>query len=122
EYFEPDEKLYNAFVDYLTLGLKGAKRFSLSLLTSRHEHICHTYEANMKMAKDGNSEYTRRALKAYNQLTIEKTGTLFVDYSTIPNEYVHFIEAASNCAKFGITPETYIEAQFEGLQWTGSIP
>lgn len=121
-YFDKSEKVYDAFVQYLELGIKSIRKYSLSTLTSKHEMICSLYEAKISIASDPNPEYTQRALKAYNRQTIEQAGTLFVDYAAVPDKYVYFIEIAKLCKKHSVSPETYITAQFEGLKWANAIP
>lgn len=123
EYFEEDEKIFDAFVQYIELAFKRLNgKFNLTRLPGLHDSICSSFEALAKIAKDNNSEITQKLLKIYNQKTVEKTGTLFIDYSKVPDKYTFFIQAADICKRFGVSAETFMEAQFVGWEWAEIIP
>lgn len=121
-YFEPDEQIKGAFVKYIELGSSKMQKFGISKIMSMHETICSTYEAHVEIMKDEHPELTNRALRWYNKLVVDKVGSLLNDYSKIPDKYVYFIRVAKYCYESGLSPETYIDAQFNGVEWRQGIP
>lgn len=121
-YYSKNEKRLTAFVEYLETFLKINKKLVLNFIPSRHDRICEYFESNIAIRKDQNPVITQRLIKDYNQRVITQTGTLFVDYTSIPNEYVKFVKAAEICKELNIPAEAYLQAQFDRFSFFNSIP
>lgn len=111
-----------AFKQYIYLGLKKMNKFSLNKFLSMHACICETYEANLLIAKDKSKNLTDQAYATYNEIVTRNTGTAIFNYREMPDKFVFFIKAKEVAEEYGVTPRTYIEAQFYGLGWKNGIP
>src|SRR5690606_9142934 len=121
-YFDKTEKRFDAFVQYIEIYLSISKKFIINFIPGYHDRICELHEAKIKMASDSFADLTRALLKSYNQHVIEQTGTLFIDYSKVPEQYVKFVNAAEICNTLKLPPEVYIKAQFDRFAYFNSIP
>lgn len=122
EYYEVTEAKSDAFVEYIRIGCSKMTSFALPKLVAMHESICKTYEAQTLIAQNENLDLTDRALRTYNKFVVDKVGSILQDYSKMPDKYMYFIMVAKRCKELGLPPETYIEAQFKGVEWRGGIP
>lgn len=120
--FLPDENIHSAFKTYIETSLGIMTKFNTLRLPALHNKIMDAYEAQQRLLENDNVEYTDRAYKSYNKRVLDTVGTILVDYKKIPDKYQKFMEVAEVCKKLKITPEIYIEAQFEGLKWANAIP
>ena len=97
------------------------KSFSLQAINARHEFICETYEAQLKIEDDDHREDTARAHEEYQRRVFERTGNK-MDYHNNPVQYAHFIDAIDQANELNLTAEDYIESQFQQLDWKNGIP
>ena len=123
EYFEyyGDSKT-QAYRDYLLAMCKKMQKFSLPKLQGMHSQMMGEFDAIEKLKDNPYPDFTDKAYKYYNKLIINNLGTVLTDYSKIPNEYIYFMEVAIICKDLKITPDVYIDSQFEGLSWTNGVP
>lgn len=97
------------------------KSFSLQSINARHDFICDTYEAQLRIEDDDHREDTERAHEEYQRRVFERTGNK-MDYHKNPVQYAHFIGAIDQANRINLTPEDYIESQFQQLDWKSGIP
>lgn len=122
QYPECADEIHIPFKHYIEEAMKDMKTFTLAKVQSMHSIIMENYAARIELAANKDGDYTERAFKEYNRLTIDRTGVLLIDYKDDPKEYKYFMEAAKECKKLMVTPEHYINAQFDGLSWANAIP
>lgn len=121
EYHKGDTK-DGAYTTYVRYACKKMAKFSLPKLQSMHQSIMEELEALEKLDAYPDKKLIERAYKAYNQFIIKNVGSILTDYSKMPDKYIYFLEVVELTKKFKITPEVYIESQFEGLAWRNGIP
>lgn len=114
-------KQTDGYDKYIRLALRKMQKFSLMKLNMLHQGICHEFEAITEIEQDTNPEATEKVMDVYNRMMNERTGEI-IDYQKNPEKFVQFLRVRHECKKRGIDPEHYIKAQYEGLEWTGSIP
>ncbi len=110
-----------AYTEYINIALEKMVKFSINKINSMHQSICETYEAKELMRTDNNLAITERALQYYNE-KVNARIDFAIDYRKQPDKYMHFIEVAQICVNKGVTPEVYIEAQFEAFSYRDGIP
>lgn len=120
--FFRDDKHETAFREYIILANKKMKKFNLTRISSMHSSLIEEYEAIRELKNDKFPEFTDRAYKAYNKRIINKVGVILNDYKNNPDKFKYFMRVAERCKELKITPEIYIDAQFDGLAWANGIP
>ena len=109
------------FIEYISIALGKMIKFSFNKVNSMNQGICDTYEAKLVIAADPNSVLTDRAHKAYVEKLVDGVGW-DMGYKDQPENYCYFVEVASMCIKLSISPEVFIEAQFEALSFANGVP
>lgn len=112
----------DAATKYIEIANSLSTNFNITRIPSLHERITTTYQAQLDVKQDPNLELTERAYKAYVRRVIEMTGSLLDDPKSNPSSMVAFTKVAARCKELKVKPETYIEAQFFGLEFCNGIP
>ena len=106
---------------YLDMGLSKMKKFMVNKLLGMYEGICERYEAILEIQEDEDSEMTELMYKTYNEFVVSHTG-VFANIKEIPEKYVHFVRARKVAEQINLSPDLYVEAQLEGLDFTNNVP
>lgn len=118
-------ELRTGFITYINIYLDMLKntrsQFSLQGLPRKHEAVVQTYEAQLIISEDKNSEDTERCHNLYSAKIVEKTSISY-NYLSEPLKYVYFVYATELATHLGLSVDNFINAQFEGLAWTKGIP
>lgn len=110
------------FKIYIKHAIKKMAKFTLMKIASMHSGICEDYGAFCEIERDRYPQATEAAYKRYNYHIINQVGQILTDYKTIPIKYLCFVKVAEKCKELQIPVESYIDAQFEGLEWAKGIP
>lgn len=110
-----------AFTLYISISMSKMNKFNNMKLPSMYSAVCEAYEAMQVIQSDGTSNLTQIAHKTYRGLVYEHTNLDF-DYTKLPEKYVFFIKAKDIAMDLGLSPDTYIRAQFEGMKFRNGIP
>jgi len=113
----------NACKQYISWGnyLMG-NRFALSKFQSLSTQILEVYFADKALDENPWQTETYRGIRHYSDKVYSRAGMIIEGLDENPLKMVEFMKAAEYCAKNRITITDYIDAQFEGLDWTGGIP
>lgn len=119
--FELDKK--EGYTDYVKLGLSRITSFRgyINKLYDMSEAISNLYEAEIIIKEDPNRELTENIHNYYMQLVITRTG-IHESYRDKPYKYVNFIRVSETVIKHKVDYKIFIDAQFDGLEWTGNYP
>lgn len=115
--------LREASIFYVKKGLSkiSSYRNYIGKLCDMSESISMEYEAKSIIDSDESKSETERAYKVYIGIINTKTG-IAPNYRDNPIKYLPFIQVKNLCNQYSVTPEIYIQAQFEGLAWTDAYP
>lgn len=111
------------FIAYLEIGLSKLKSFRayIAKLISMYETICREYEAKINMSEDDNKSGTLELHDLFVNRIADRTG-LYESYRDKPDKMLHFYLARVMCDNLGVDYETFIDSQFESLEWCNGIP
>lgn len=111
------------FIKYIEIGFSKISSFRvyLSKLISMYEVICREYEAMLNMNEDDDKEATLELHNIFVNTIADKTG-LYERYDNKPDKMVAFYKARLLADELGVDYDTFIEAQFEALDWCNGIP
>ena len=119
EDFELNQR--EGYIEYCTLAIKNMSTYSLNKFLPMHAKICSEYEAKVILDNDRHKDITDLLCQIYNKQVLDQTGILD-DIGKRVGARVYFVKAAEYIADIKVKPEVYMEAQFDGLSFTGSIP
>lgn len=114
-------EIKEGYRQYLTLGMRKMKNFSIYKFKSLHASICNEYEAIQEIERDPTPQKTGECHDIYLANIAEKTG-ITQGYKDFPEKYQYFIKAKEEARKYGVSIRHYIAAQFFGFEWNNSIP
>lgn len=119
--FELDKR--EGFIIYIRMGLKrmSSQRNIITKLIRMYEVISLMYEAQLIVDSDKNKEESEYIHRVYVGIVSKKTG-ITDRYDNDPINYVHFIRVREITDKYNVSINLYLEAQFEGLEWTEGYP
>lgn len=119
--FELDKR--QGYIEYVTTGLRKINSFRgyLTKLIDMSESISLEYDAKKFILDDKDKRITKIIHDDYVGRVVKKT-SIHVDYSENPIQYINFIKVKELASKHKVSYQTFIEAQFVGLEWTGSYP
>lgn len=111
------------FTKYLDIGFK---RISSSLnyivkLINMSESISEIYQAEEIINNDTNKAETERIVEYYSTRILKETGMSPLIYQDT-KKLVKFVEVRELTDKLDVPYKIYIDAQFQGLEWTDSYP
>lgn len=111
-------KTKEGFWIYCEIALNKMKPFSINKFPSLNQYIFNYYTAQTIIDQDITKALTFKMYECYMKLSNEAVG-LVPNYKKNPETYRYFVEAKEKAVQVGISVETYIVAQFEGLAWVG---
>lgn len=111
------------FIKYVEIGLSKINSFRsyLSKLISMYETICQEYEARLNVDNDENKYGTLQLHDLFVSRIAERTG-LYESFRDKPEKMLAFYRARVLCDSLGVDYETFIDSQFESLDWCNGIP
>ena len=85
-----------------------------------YETICNEYESLKDLEEDDKPELTKQASEYFVNKIAERTGI----YEPFKNKskFAIFFKLRKLCDELGVDSETFIDAQFEALDWCNGIP
>lgn len=117
--FDNKKAGYAAYIEE-AMDIMGQK-MAINRFPSLHERICDEYRSKKEAQSDTNKEITNTLCKLYNKRVLDMTG-ISEDISTKPDALSYFVKASKICHDYRVTPQTYMEAQFDGLSFANTIP
>jgi len=114
-------KRETGFRKYVEVGLSKMKKFALPKFLNMYEGICETYIAMQEIEQDDDREMTEEMYRFYSQRVIEQTG-IHDRLEELPDKYVWFVRARQEAEKMNVSVKVYMNAQFDGLDFTKGIP
>ena len=117
--FESKKAGYVAYLEE-ALAVMGAK-IAINRFPSLHERLCDEYRSKQEALKDSNKEITDTLCRLFNKKVLDMTG-INEDIASKSDALSYFVKASKICCEYGVTPQTYMEAQFDGLSFTNTIP
>ncbi len=109
------------YKEYLEMGLKKMKNFSIHKFKSMHSAICNEYEAKQIIGRDKTPSKTEECHDIYLGMISQQIGYA-QGYKELPEKYKYFVEAKKEAHKLGVSCKVYIAAQFEGFEWANTAP
>ena len=94
---------------------------SLRRINSLHEKIMSRMEANESISRHPNIEQIGLMHDHYQRKVFEKTGNNF-DYKNTPEQFIHFALAYDHAMNIGLSPNQFVDAQFEAMDFASAIP
>lgn len=111
------------FIKYIEIGLSKIQSFRgyISKLRNMYESISREYEALNDMINDNNKEATKELHDLFVNRVADRTG-LYESFNNKPDKMVLFYKARVMCDELGVDYDTFIDSQFEALDWCNGIP
>lgn len=116
------------YIAYVETGLKlmaKSKRvnynYCASWLLQKSDWVISTYESEVEISTDKYPEETRQVHDIYCTKVLEMTG-MSNNYSKDSSQYVNFLYARKLADEIGVDYETFIDAQFDALNFCNGIP
>ena len=111
------------YITYIRNGLKkiSSYRGYITKLYDMSESLSNEYQATLEISNDKNARLTQTLHNYYIGKIAIKTG-MKESFLSNPLEYVIFVRLSEKLVEMKVKPEQYIDAQFEGLGWTGNYP
>lgn len=109
------------FLSYIEIGLKKLNKYNLSKFPSLQESINETYLALKEINDDNDSSVTEEIYRTYFSRIMSNTG-IPDNSKDIPEKFVWFVRAKKEALELGVKPSTYMDAQFEALDFVNGIP
>jgi hypothetical protein len=111
------------YITYIRNGLKkiSSYRGYITKLYDMSESLSNEYQASIEIKEDKNSKLTYTLHNYYIGKIAIKTG-MKESFLNNPLDYVIFVRLSEKLVEMKVKPEQYIDAQFEGLGWTGNYP
>jgi hypothetical protein len=104
------------------MGIKLMKTYSLQRFKQLHPTIFSRYEAILEIEGDKYPEKTKMIYSHYLKRIAERNGWSADNFKEDPTKYVYFVRVRKDSDSLGIPGDTYIDAQFAGLEWANAIP
>lgn len=110
------------YTEYINeaMDIIGSK-ISITRFPSIHERLCDGYQSKKAVKEDHNSGVTDTLCRLYNKRVLDMTG-ISMDVASKPADLGYFVEAAKECVERGVSAQVYMDAQFDGLSFTNTIP
>lgn len=111
------------YIKYIQIGLSMFTSYNhfLLKLIDLSEKISTEYDSLDQIAHDTNKSLTKQIHDYYVQRINKKTGIMesFIDN---PKTYLNFVRVREVVERTKVKYQTYIDAQFDALEWTMSYP
>lgn len=116
----PSKKI--GYIEYITTALDMmGNKIAINRFPGLHERICDEYQSKKEAKADSNKEITETLCKLYNRKVLDMTG-INEDIASKSDSLSYFVKASKVCKDYRVSPQVYMEAQFDGLAFTNSIP
>ena len=109
------------FIKYVDTALMKMAKFNLNRIMGLYGPICEAYAAIVEIEMDDDREMTTLLYNIYAGKIIENTG-IHDSLEQIPEKYVWFVRARQQSKQLNVSPEVYMLAQFEALDFAKGIP
>ena len=111
------------YIEYVKIGIGRitSLRGYITKLYDMSEVISLEYEVINKINLDPYKSWTRE-IHDYYVNTIDMRTGIRESYVDNPTMYYHFVEICKKVKELKLDYRLYIDAQFEGLKWTGGYP
>lgn len=111
------------FIKYVEMGLSRLQSFRgyITKLINMYETLCREYEAIKDIDNDDNKEATKEMHDLFVSKVADRTG-LYQSYYNNPDKMVLFYKARVICDELGVDYDTFIDSQFDALDWCNGIP
>lgn len=109
------------YIIYCKLALERLSRWSLGRAIFIDELINDIYSSEIELREDPSPDKTNIIYNRYVSLILSKTG-MAPSLETKPEKYVYFMRAKEKAIELGVGLNDYMDAQFLGLEFTGSFP
>lgn len=111
------------FIKYIEIGFSKIQSFRsyISKLINMYEAICREYESLDGINQDDNKEGTLELHDLFINRIADRTG-LYESFRDKPEKMFSFYKARLLCDELGVDYETFIDAQFDALDWCNGIP
>lgn len=100
---------------------KGSKSNLIGKMINSFDKVCDIYEGKLQMKDDTDPGLTNRLYDKYKALIVQHTGIRNVDFEK-EDVLFYFFEMKRLATGLGVSPFSYLDAQFDQLQWTGTYP
>ena len=119
--FNLDKRM--GYIEYITIAFSkiSSMHSYISKFITMYESICLEYEAKVILNSDTTPGKTKAIHDDYVSLISSKTGIL-EDFTTKPIKMLCFFKIKKKCEELNIEPETWIDAQFEALDYCNGLP
>lgn len=114
-------EIKTGYKEYIKLGMRKMKNFSVFKFKNLHSAICNEYEAIQIINQDRTPNQTEECHDIYLANIADRTG-FSQGYKDYPEKYQYFVKAKEEAKKFGVSSRIYISAQFHGFEWNNSVP
>ena len=112
------------YIQYMKIGfhrMGKTLRNYLPRLISMSQNISEEYKAQKELLKDDQAQITAQIHDYYASIIADRTG-LQVNYRDQPEVYVYFKALRDFCKQNNIPYESWIDAQFDALEWCNGMP
>lgn len=110
------------YVEYINTAMEiMGNKIAINRFPSLHERICDEYQSKREASTDSNKEITETLCKLYNKKVLDMTG-INEDIASKSDSLSYFVKASKTCKEYKVSPNVYMEAQFDGLAFTNTIP
>lgn len=107
---------------YCEMGIQLMKNYSLARFKNLHATIYQRYECMVEIQEDKWPQTTELIYSYYLKKVNEKIGWVSNNFKEDPTKYVYFVRVRKEAQQLNLKPQTYIDAQFAGLEWANAIP
>jgi len=98
---------------------KGSKSNLVGKMVNSFDKVCDIYEGKLQMRDDLDPTLTLKLYDKYKMLIVKHTGIRKVDFEQ-EDVLFYFYMMKVMAQNLGVSPFTYLDAQFDQLQWTGT--
>lgn len=111
------------FIEYVELGLSKIQSFRgyITKLINMYESICREFESIKIIKEDDDPKATKELHDCFVSKVADRTG-LYESYDGKPDKMVLFYKARVMCDELGVDYDTFIDSQFEALDWCNGMP
>jgi hypothetical protein len=109
------------YIQYIKIGLGKMTTYNLSKFKTLATYILDYHSAQLELLEDCQKQQTDLAYEYYNARVLERTG-ISMGLENDPIKMVFFKRVAEQCHKLKVKPQTYIKAQFAGLEYKDGLP
>lgn len=110
---------------FVKISLKSLSQKSkvgiIGKMINTFDHVVSIYESRIEMESDDDPDLTLKLFEKYKALIVRHTGIRGISFDT-DEVLIYFYKMKLEAAELKVSPYTFMDAQFDQLQWTGSYP